>query len=507
MELTKNDIYKRLLENINSDSYKLFYLRTTEEFETFDIVKRLAKEKSKRVYTYDIANGLDCQEDNKIGLLGADSKRDLKFVLSWLLKNAKNAFVVFFDINRLLENDIVTLRAFRNYLNKIIEEDIWIKNFVISPHIGLPDEVYIDALALDVPLPTRSEIEEIVDLFFQNVGAFNYNSNIKSQFVEALLGMRTIDIINVMKYAVSDEKLDEEDIKTIIEVKRQMMKKDSMLDFINSDESINNVGGMENLKEWLNHKKTIIQNLQEARDYGVDIPKGILIFGLPGTGKSLTAKAVAGTWRLPLLRLDMGMILGPYVGQSEENIRKAIKIAEAIAPSILWIDELEKAFSGIGESGGGSSDVMKRIFGTFLTWMQEKTKPVFVIATANDISSMPPEFLRKGRFDEIFFVDLPKDNAKKEIIKIHLRKRKKENWYSYFEKYVSQLKGYCGADIESLVKEVVELSFLDGKNQSNVESYIQKVIQEFKPIEQSMGKKIEEMRNRIKDIDAKPVDK
>jgi SpoVK/Ycf46/Vps4 family AAA+-type ATPase len=238
----------------------------------------------------------------------------------------------------------------------------------------------------------------------------------------------------------------------------------------------------------------------------VDIPKGVLLFGMPGCGKSLAAKYTAKLMGMPLLRLDMGRIMGPYLGQSEENLRKAIKIAESIAPSILWIDEIEKALAGVK---GGNNDTVVRIFGTLLTWMQEKTKPVFVIATANDISGIPPEFLRKGRFDETFFVDFPDKESIKEIFKIHLKKRGKEKFISTidFDRIVSEMKeGYAGADIEAIVSEVVERAFLNKKEEITTEDILS-VIKSgvIKPISETLKDKIEELRKTYENISAKPA--
>ena len=196
-------------------------------------------------------------------------------------------------------------------------------------------------------------------------------------------------------------------------------------------------------------------------DFGVDMPKGVLIAGVPGCGKSLAAKVTAQLFEVPLLRLDMGKIMGKYVGESEENMRKAIALAEAISPCVLWIDELEKAFAGIDGSG---SEVTVRLFGTFLTWMQEKTSPAFVIATANDITKLPPELMRKGRFDEIFYVSLPNKTERKKIFEIHISKRRKSDLSSIdLDKLVDKTEGYSGADIEGVVKDAIENAFADDK--------------------------------------------
>ena len=228
-------------------------------------------------------------------------------------------------------------------------------------------------------------------------------------------------------------------------------------------EGMDDIGGLERLKQWLRRKAKIFKNLEEAETFGVDVPKGVLIAGMPGCGKSLNAKAAAKLFEVPLLRLDMGRIMGKYVGESEANMRRAIALAEAISPCVLWIDELEKAFAGTGGSGGGA-EVTTRLFGTFLTWLQEKDSLAFVVATANDITKLPPELLRKGRFDEIFYVALPKKAERKTIFTIHIRKRRSSDIETIdLDRLVTMTDGYSGADIEGVVKDSVEEAFTQGK--------------------------------------------
>jgi SpoVK/Ycf46/Vps4 family AAA+-type ATPase len=228
------------------------------------------------------------------------------------------------------------------------------------------------------------------------------------------------------------------------------------------------------------------------------MPKGVLIAGVPGCGKSLTAKVTASLFDIPLLRLDIGKILGKYVGESEENMRKAIALAEAISPCVLWVDELEKAFAGIG-AGGDGNEVTVRLFGAFLTWMQEKTSTVFVIATANDITKLPPELMRKGRFDEIFFVGLPKPEERKKIFEIHINKRRKNDFSSIdISKLVDKTDGYSGADIEGVVKESIENAFADGKEKLTTD-YILKAISETHSLSEIMKESLDSMSKVYKD--------
>ena len=237
-------------------------------------------------------------------------------------------------------------------------------------------------------------------------------------------------------------------------------------------DTIDDIGGLDSLKQWFIRKAKIYKNMDKAKRYGVDIPKGVLIAGVPGCGKSLNAKAAASLFEVPLLRLDMGRLMGKYVGESESNLRNAIALAEAISPCVLWIDELEKAFAGIGGDGGGA-EVTTRLFGNFLTWMQEKNSPTFVVATANDIIKLPPELLRKGRFDEIFYVGLPNESEREKIIQIHVKKRRSQDLKNIkISELVAKTKGFSGADIEGVIKDAVETAFADDKSSVQTEDIL-----------------------------------
>lgn len=500
MEQIINDIKM----SIQTDAYRVFYLYTFEEDRTLRVIKDIAKEKLAKIYQFDISSGLTCENDKRIKHLPTESVKDLNFTLRWLEANA-SGFVVFKDINSLLENDPMLLRAFKNFIKAIEEKNLYIKVFIISSSPNLPQDLQYETFFIDVPLPSRKDIEHIVDSFAMMIGQ-KMSSELKEEFINSLQGMREADIVNILKYCIHDGKLTEKDLKLIVKVKKQIIKKDNIIEFVDTTSGIDSVGGMKELKKWLARKGMIIRNLDKAVGSYVDIPKGILLFGMPGCGKSLVSKAIAYEWHLPLLRLDIGMILGPYVGQSEENIRRAIKIAESISPCILWIDELEKGFSGIKDDGGGG--VMKRVFGSFLTWMQEKTKPVFVVATANNIGDMPPEFLRKGRFDEIFYVDFPSEEARVEILKIHLKKRNKEEWFSTLEPYAKNMKNFAGSDIEAVVSELVERHFINTLNNGvfDLKKEIENILKEFKPLSETMKDQTNELRNKLKSMNAKSVD-
>jgi SpoVK/Ycf46/Vps4 family AAA+-type ATPase len=278
----------------------------------------------------------------------------------------------------------------------------------------------------------------------------------KTQLVRAALGLTLQEAENAFCRAIVQTRgLDKSAISVIYEEKNQVVRKTGVLEFVKSDLRIDDIGGLENLKNWLIKRNNTWQ--EKAKMYNLPAPKGVLITGVPGCGKSLTAKAMSTIWGLPLLKLDMGKIFGGIVGSSEENMRKAIATAEAVAPSILWVDEIEKGFAGT--QSDGDSGTSARVFGTFLTWMQDKTAPVFVIATSNDISRLPPELLRKGRFDEIFFVDLPTTREREKIFQVHLKKRTAGSQIPHqvtaeaavCAELAAAAEGFSGAEIEQAV--------------------------------------------------------
>ena len=312
---------------------------------------------------------------------------------------------------------------------------------------------------LDIPNMTKDEIEKYIWNFAKGNNV-NVDKKDVGEVAISLKGLTKLEIDHVLNMIIESKNnisISGRDI--IIREKGQIIKKSSILEIIDFKEKIEEIGGLEGLKEWLSSKAQVFRRLDEAKKFGVDTPKGVLLVGMPGCGKSLAAKASARLFNVPLLRLDIGRLLGKYVGESEHNMRVALKTAESISPCILWIDEIEKAFAGIDQNGG-ASDITKRLFGQFLTWLQEKENTVFVVATANDITAFSPEFLRKGRFDEVFFIDFPNEEERERIFEIHLEKRGKMSDDINLKELAEETEGYCGADIEEIVKNAVENKFI-----------------------------------------------
>lgn len=415
----------------------------------------------------------------------------------------KETFIVLKDIHNDLENPQVIALLKRIAEDNLYLDDYYCTVFIISSKIVIPFELENYITVFDIPLPTDREIVEIIDGFVKGLD-IPIEEDVKNDIALSFKGLNQFQIEQILNLAYQDGGcIDRNDKQLILKEKEQFIKKSGMLEIINFKETIDDIGGLENLKDWLEKKSKIFKNLDAAIKFGVDVPKGIMIIGMPGCGKSLTAKATADLFQVPLVRLDIGRLLGKYVGESEENMRKALKLSEAISPCVLWIDEIEKAFAGIGSTGGGS-DVTTRLFGQFLTWMQEKENTVFIVATANDISKMPPEFLRKGRFDELFFVDLPNGEERKKILEIHLKKRKKWNRKIDTIQLIRETEGFNGADLEAVVKDTIELAFIENRSELTTNDLI-KAIRDTKSISSTLKEKIAQIKETVSRIDIKPA--
>ncbi len=354
--------------------------------------------------------------------------------------------------------DYRTIRLLRDLAAKMRAKAQTI--IILSPTLQLPPDIEKEVTVVEFPLPDAEEIDRTLT---QVIAAVGDNKSIdkdlspedRERLVKSAQGLTMDEIESVFARSLVEKK--RFDVDAVLQEKRQIIRKSGLLEYYAPDAKIKDVGGMELLKEWLDRRTKSFSD--KARDFGIPAPKGILILGVQGCGKSMLAKAVAAQWNLPLLKLDVGRIFGSLVGQSEENIRKAIAVAESVAPCVLWADELEKGFAGVGGSGVSDSGTTARVFATFLTWMSEKTSPVFMIATANDVTSLPPEMLRKGRFDEIFFVDLPDSGEREQIFGIHLQKRNRPVENFDLKALAAATHGYSGAEIEQIIVGALYVAF------------------------------------------------
>ena len=412
-------------------------------------------------------------------------------------------FIILKDIHSEIQKPEIVARLKSIAYKNIYTEGYCATIFIVSSILEIPKEIENYVSVIEIPVPEQQEIEELIKEFCKECG-IKISEDLINELVVDFRGLSKYQIKQILNLAYHDGgTIKSEHRELILQEKEQVIKKSGMLEIINFKESIDDIGGLENLKEWLGKKAKVFEKLGKALKFGVDIPKGIMIVGMPGCGKSLSAKAVSKLFKVPLIRLDVGRLLGKYVGESEENMRKALNISEQISPCVLWIDEIEKAFAGIGESCG-ASDITTRLFGQFLTWVQEKESTVFIVATANDISKLPAEFLRKGRFDELFFVDLPNEDERKKIFEIHLNKRKKWNSSIDISKLVKESNSFNGADIEAVIKESIENAFIEDKKEITTEDIL-KVIKTTKSISSTLKDKIESIRKTIEKIDMKPA--
>lgn len=423
------------------------------------------------------------------------------FLALFISMDCPNGYLVLKDIHRHLDDPKILSLLKTISLKNIHEEDYYVTVFIVATKLVIPIELEKLITVYDNPLPSKEKIVQIINNFAQDI-RISIEINLIDELSLSLKGFSEFEIIQILNLTYQNSgSIGKKDTQTILEEKEQIIKKSGMLEILTFTETTNDIGGLENLKKWLQNKAKIFSRLDEAIKYGVETPKGIMIVGMPGCGKSLTAKATANLFNMPLLRLDVGKLLGKYVGESEDNMRRAIEIAEAISPCVLWIDEIEKAFSGVGDAGGGH-EVTTRLFGYFLTWMQEKTSSVFVVATSNDISKLPPEFLRKGRFDEIFFVDLPNNEERRKIIEIHLKKRNKWNKDIDTIKLLQATTGYSGADIEAVIKDTIEKAFINDKKLIITDDILDE-IKDTKPMSVALKDRIDSLSETLKKLDVK----
>ncbi len=345
---------------------------------------------------------------------------------------------------------------------------------IVSSVDHVPEELIPYVSYLEPYYPDDNEINQLINAHRDVNNDEGFEERDRKALLQSLKGLTAFEIDRTLDMAMSENgNLRASDTKMILQQKKQMVKKSGLLEFIESTEKIEDIGGLDHLKKYLKAKSKVMKEIVKAQDFAVRVPKGIFIVGMPGCGKSLCAKATAALFNAPLLKMDMGSMMGKYVGESEGRLRNAIKLAEAAAPCILWIDEIEKAFNGVGSE---SSEVITRMFGYFLSWLQEKTSNVYVVATANNAENLPPELKRKGRFDEIFCVNLPTDDERKAIFEVHLNKKKykaKSDIIIPDKEELSELnsctEGFNGADIESVVDETLEnlfIEFLDNNSDS-----------------------------------------
>ncbi|NOY74433.1 MAG: AAA family ATPase [Kiritimatiellaeota bacterium] len=486
------------LEVLIRARYPIINVISWEEERVLQMIHEIAKKRKKRVKTWSYNTGLVPYGITADAQKGTDtSTKDPITALNKVIEEIEPTIYIFKDFHPFLT------RTSFSIIRRLREVADFLKNsyktlILISPSMQIPVDLEKDITVVDFPLPDIQDLNGLLDKIIEDVKdnpqiEINITQEGRERFLRAALGLTLKEAENVFaKTLVIDGKLDADDISVVLSEKQQIIRKSGMLEYYETDESFKTIGGLDALKEWLIKRGKAFSD--KARNFGLPPPKGVLFLGVQGCGKSLCAKAVASAWELPLLRFDVGKLFESALGSSEENIRRAIQIAESVSPCVLWMDEIDKAFGGVGGSTGMTDGgTTARIFGSFLTWLSEKKSPVFVIATANDISKLPPELLRKGRLDEIFFVDLPNESERGDIFKIQINKLGRDSEGVDLKFLASQAKGFSGAEIEECVISALYDAFYSDAD-LNVDHIIDNINATI-PLSKTMGEKIAELRS------------
>lgn len=470
--------------------YPLIYLVTSEEERAEQTIAAIAQAKpTRRVFIWTVTHGI--VEFGQPKNVTQHNTVSPEAAIEWVIRQREPGIFVFKDLHPFVDSPAVTrwlrdaIASFKDTQKAII---------LMSPVQTIPIELEKEIAVLDYPLPDMSELNQVLT---QQLDASRNTRRItteaREKLLKAALGLTRDESEKVYRKAqVTAGRLTEAEVDIVLSEKKQLIRRNGILEYIEEDETLDSVGGLEELKRWLCQRSNAFT--ERAREYGLPQPKGMLILGVPGCGKSLIAKTTSRLWGLPLLRLDMGRVYdGSMVGRSEANLRNALKTAESISPAILFIDEIDKAFAGSTGSADSDGGTSSRIFGSFLTWMQEKTSPVFVMATANRVERLPGEFLRKGRFDELFFVDLPNAEERKEIFTIHLSKRRRDIARFDLDQLVNVCDGFSGAEIEQALVAAMYEAFAQDREFTQLD--IIASVKSTLPLSKTMSEQVTALRD------------
>lgn len=498
MSNTPASPHQALIEQLNlmiRASYPLLYIVAVEEEPVEEVLLWAAAQSqpSRKVLMWDIVRGWD---DN-----GAD-KGSVMAALERIAKTSTQESTIFVlkDLHFILKNpqsdrNAPVIRAFKNLAREFKRSR---QTIILTSHtLEVPPELSEEVTVIDFPLPNTTEIDYLIT---QGVvpEKIKVSGLAREQLIKACQGLSRARIGRVLAKAIAaKQQVNETDIDGVLEEKKQAIRQTGILEFFTASESLKNVGGLDNLKQWVRMRQDAFT--EEARRYGIPNPKGVLLVGIQGTGKSLSAKTIAHEWRLPLLRLDTGRLFGGIVGESESRVRQMIQLTEAIAPCVLWIDEIDKAFGNITAGADGDSGTSRRVFGSLITWMQEKKTPVFIVATANNVRILPAELLRKGRFDEIFFLNLPNVRERQEIFKVHLQPLRPSRLREFdLEVLAKHSENFSGAEIEQVIIDAMYRAFgtvINGQRRDFTTEDILRSIEETVPLAAIARDQIEDLKH------------
>jgi len=483
--------------------YPILYVVSAEEDRAIELIGEALGEGEavrRKLYVWSVSRGLCTPDFKSIDRKTADPKR----ILPFMLESNEAAVFLLLDFHFFLDERSPSAALAVRQLRDLVTPFKASRKTVIllSPVLKIPPELEKDVTVLDLEMPGEAELAAVLD---DTVEQMKDNPKVdvrlegdsREKIVKALTGLTRSEAENALaKVIVTNSRIDIEDVDLLLSEKEQIIRKSGTLEFYGTPERFGSIGGLDELKRWLRGRGRAFS--EAARVFGLPSPKGLLLVGVPGCGKSLTAKAVAAEWKMPLLKFDLGKVFGGLVGQSEENMRRAMKMAEAVAPCVMWIDEIEKGLAGSrGQSGDGGTST--RVFGTLLTWMEENQKQVFTIATANDIEGLPPELLRKGRFDEIFFIDLPSPQERATILAIHLTKHHRDYRDFDLPRHAEAAADFSGAELEQVVVSALYDAFSEGESSRLEDRHLERAIAQSVPLARSVAGKIERLRVEARD--------
>ncbi|MHC4502345.1 MAG: AAA family ATPase [Planctomycetota bacterium] len=483
------------LEILIRARYPIIYVVTWEESRVIEMLTEIGARMKKKTYEWSCSGGIvPAGTPIQAAKLTKAGTKDPLVALNEVVEQVEPAVYLFKDFHPFLaKTNFAIIRKLRDIAQTL--KSSYKTLVLVAPFLQLPPELEKDVTVIDLHLPSLEELGELLARIAAEVKdnpkiRIELDGAARENILKAALGLTLAEAENVFaKALVSGGKLTKDDVAAVFAEKRQIIRKSGLLDYCDPDVSFEGVGGLDSLKDWLSKRKLAFTN--RAKDFGLPPPRGVLLLGVQGCGKSMCAKSVSANWQVPLLRLDIGRMFGSLVGSSEENIRRAISIAESIAPCVLWVDEIDKAF---GALSGRSTDsgTSQRVLATFLTWMAEKTSPVFVVATANNIHVLPPELLRKGRFDDIFFVDLPDEGERGKVFAIHLAKRRRDPASFDLDELSRRSDGFSGSEIEQAVISSLFDAFYQQRELAQGD--IHTALSETVPLSKTMKEEIEALR-------------
>jgi SpoVK/Ycf46/Vps4 family AAA+-type ATPase len=489
------------LELLIKARYPLIYITSWDEPRIEEMLRNVARERNKRLFAWTVTSGIvaiDTLQPTPIDPAAVSPMQALEYIA----ESRDAAMFLFKDFHRFLVPDYIgdgrtdnvrIVRKLRDLARNLKKSE---KTLIfLSPLLQLPPELEKEISVLDFTLPTLDELNQALERVIRSARVravlhLDLEGEERERVLKAAQGLTVGEAENVFAKSVVLRR--GFDLDVIIAEKKQLIRKSGILEYTEPDEHIKHVGGLVELKHWLEKRRMAFS--ERARRFGLPEPRGLLLLGVPGGGKSLVAKATASLWQLPLLRLDMGKVFSQMVGSSEENIRSALRVAETVSPAVLWLDEIEKGLAGTASSHRSDAGTAARVFGSFLVWLQEKTAPVFVIATSNNINLLPPELLRKGRFDEIFFVDLPSQEEREEIFAIHLAKRHRDPNDFDLAQLARAAEGFSGAEIEQVIIAGLYEAFDNDERDLSTQDLLDAVAATI-PLSRTMREQITTLRN------------